>query len=241
MNSSNDLRAEKKSTSPLASLFWWSLIFSSLTALGILSWTSSIYTFSNPQEKISYKILTKLDRLPPIQKFSKSSPPQSKVGYRSPRELIDSEFSNLSGVHLIYQNDILLKNYIQNYKEENSIYYIKGDFIITKVRELDNSDTITDGLAIKANSKNFNKADVIILLPFENFNMKNELLGSEVSLKSNHFSSVVNVSVNKENKTTFTIIPIVYGKFEINDNLSLNLTPPKKLNIEGQWPIVFKN
>ena len=241
MNSSNDLRAEKKSISPLASLFWWSLIFSSLTALGILSWTSSIYIFSNPQEKISYKILTELDRLPPIQKFSKSSPPQSKVGYRSPRELIESEFSKLSGVHLIYQNDILLKNYIQNYKEENSIYYIKGDFIITKVRELDNSDTITNGLAIKANSKYFNKADVIILLPFENFNMKNELLGSEVSLRSNHFSSVLNVSVNKENKTTFTIIPIVYGKFEINDNLSLNLAPPKKLNIEGQWPIVFKN
>ena len=241
MNSSDSLRAGKKSDSRLASLFWWSLIISSLTALGILSWTSSIYIFSNPQEKISYKILTKLNRLPPIEKFSKSSPPQSKVGYRSPRELMESEFSKLSGVHLIYQNDILLKNYIQNYKEENSIYYIKGDFIVTSVRELDNSDTITKGLAIKADSQKFNKADVIILLPIENFDIKNELIGSEISLKSNHFSSVVNVSVNGAKKTTFTIIPIVYGQFEINDNLVLNLTPPKKLNIEGQWPIAFKN
>jgi hypothetical protein len=154
---------------------------------------------------------------------------------------MESEFSKLSGVHLIYQNDILLKNYIQNYKEENSIYYIKGDFIVTSVRELDNSDTITKGLAIKGNSQKFNKADVIILLPIENFDIKNELVGSEISLKSNHFSSVVNVSVNGAKKTTFTIIPIVYGQFEINDNLVLNLTPPKKLNIEGQWPITFKN
>ena len=88
--------------------------------------------------------------------------------------------------------------------------------------------------------KNVLALDINIVMKL-NFNIKNELVGSEISLKSNHFSSVVNVSVNGAKKTTFTIIPIVYGQFEINDNLSFNLAPPKKLNIEGQWPIVFKN
>ena len=79
--------------SNLASLFWWSLAISTLSALAILSWVSSIYIFNNPSEKIPYKILSKFDKLEPIEKFSKSSPPQSKIGFRSLRELMETEFS----------------------------------------------------------------------------------------------------------------------------------------------------
>ena len=240
MNSSDKLRAYKNSNSPFVSLFWWTLIILSLTALAILSWTSSIYIFSNPQEKTPYKILTKLGRLEPIQKFSKSAPPQSKIGYRSARELLESDFSNLTGIHLTYQNEQLLKNYIQNYKDENSIYYIKGDFIVTDIRQLNDTDKITKGLAIKAVSKNFNRTEIIILLPSNDSTPKAKIIGQEISLKSNHFSSIVHVSVDKKEKTIFTAIPIVYGPFKIKDSIVVNLAPPEILNIEGYWPIEFK-
>ena len=41
--------------SNLASLFWWSLTISTLSALVVLSWVSSIYIFNNPSEKILIK------------------------------------------------------------------------------------------------------------------------------------------------------------------------------------------
>ena len=37
----------------------------------------------------------------------------------------------------------------------------------------------------------------------------------------------------------FTLIPIVYGNFKLTNSQSLNLIPPKELNIEGNWPIKF--
>ena len=48
--------------SNLASLFWWSLTISTLSALVVLSWLSSIYIFNNPSEKVPYKILTQTHR-----------------------------------------------------------------------------------------------------------------------------------------------------------------------------------
>ena len=92
MKTGNERKGYGDQKPKLASLFWWSLTISTLSALVILSWVSSIYIFNNPSEKIPYKILSKFDKLEPIEKFSKSTPPQSKIGFRSLRELMETEF-----------------------------------------------------------------------------------------------------------------------------------------------------
>ena len=224
----------------LASLFWWSLTISTLSALVILSWVSSIYIFNNPSEKIPYKILSKFGKLEPIEKFSKSTPPQSKIGFRSLRELMETEFSNLSGVYLDYQNKKLLKNYIENYKIKNSIYYVKGDFKITNTKILDKSDLITNGIAIEANSKNFPKTAVIFILPaLQDQNVETDLIGQDLTLGTDIFSSVINVSTTSNKRMTFTVVPIVYGNFKLPNSLTVNMSPPLKLNIDGNWPLDF--
>lgn len=224
----------------LASLFWWSLTISTLSALVILSWVSSIYIFNNPSEKIPYKILSKFDKLEPIEKFSKSTPPQSKIGFRSLRELMETEFSNLSGVYLDYQNKKLLKNFIENYKIKNSIYYVKGDFKITNTKILDKSDLITNGIAIEANSKNFPKTAVIFILPaLQDQNVETDLIGQDLTLGTDIFSSVINVSTTANKRMTFTVVPIVYGNFKLPNSLTVNMSPPQKLNIDGNWPLDF--
>jgi len=224
----------------LTSLFWWSLTISTLSALVILSWVSSIYIFNNPSEKIPYKILSKFDKLEPIEKFSKSTPPQSKIGFRSLRELMETEFSNLSGVYLDYQNKKLLKNYIENYKIKNSIYYVKGDFKITNTKILDKSDLITNGIAIEANSKNFPKTAVIFILPaLQDQNVETDLIGQDLTLGTDIFSSVINVSTTANKRMTFTVVPIVYGNFKLPNSLTVNMSPPQKLNIDGNWPLDF--
>ena len=226
--------------SNLASLFWWSLTISTLSALVVLSWVSSIYIFNNPSEKIPYKILSKFDKLEPIEKFPKSAPPQSKIGFRSLRELMETEFSNLSGVYLDYQNKKLLKNYIENYKIKNSIYYVKGDFKITNTKILDNSDLITNGIAIEANSKNFPKTAVIFILPtLQDRNVGANLIGQDLTLGTDVFSSVINVNTTSNKRMTFTVVPIVYGNFNLPNSQTVNMKPPKKLNIEGNWPLDF--
>ena len=240
MKTGNERKGYGDQKPNLASLFWWSLAISTLSALVILSWVSSIYIFNNPSEKIPYKILSKFDKLEPIEKFSKSTPPQSKIGFRSLRELMETEFSNLSGVYLDYQNKKLLKNYIENYKIKNSIYYVKGDFKITNTKILNKSDLITNGIAIEANSKNFPKTAVIFILPaLQDQNVENDLIGQDLTLGTDIFSSVINVSTTANKRMTFTVVPIVYGNFKLPNSLTVNMSPPQKLNIDGNWPLDF--
>ena len=184
--------------------------------------------------------MSKFDKLEPIEKFPKSAPPQSKIGFRSLRELMETEFSNLSGVYLDYQNKKLLKNYIENYKIKNSIYYVKGDFKITNTKILDNSDLITNGIAIEANSKNFPKTAVIFILPaLQDQNVETDLIGQDLTLGTDIFSSVINVSTTANKRMIFTVVPIVYGNFKLPNSLTVNMSPPQKLNIDGNWPLDF--
>lgn len=239
MNRNQDRSGFENQKSNLVSFFWWSLLISILTAVVVLSWVSSIYIFNNPNEKIPYKILNHFNKLEPIKKFSKTSPPQSKLGFRTLRELMEKEFSNLSGVYLSFQNERLLKNYIQNYKIKNSIYYVKGNFKISNIRALNKSDLFTQGIAIEANSKKFPKTSAIFILPTAKSQKLDDLIGSDLILSSDAFSSVLHLENTSEEKMLFTLIPIVYGNFKLTNSQSLNLIPPKELNIEGNWPIKF--
>ena len=152
---------------------------------------------------------------------------------------MEKEFSNLSGVYLNFQNERLLKNYIQNYKIKNSIYYVKGNFKISNIRALNKSDLFTQGIAIEANSKKFPKTSAIFILPTAESQKLDDLIGSDLILSSDAFSSVLHLEYTSGEKMLFTLIPIVYGNFKLTNSQSLNLIPPKELNIEGNWPIEF--
>ena len=92
----------------------------------------------------------------------------------------------------------------------------------------------------KANSKNFPKTAVIFILPtLQDRNVGADLIGQELTLGTDIFSSVINVNTTSNKRMTFTVVPIVYGNFNLPNSQTVNMKPPKKLNIEGNWPLDF--
>ena len=70
-------------------------------------------------------------------------------------------------------------------------------------------------------------------------NFEADLIGQDLTLGTDVFSSVINVTTSSNERMTFTVIPIVYGKFKLPNSLTVNMNPPKKLNIDGNWPLDF--
>lgn len=220
-------------------LFWWSILIVTLAAVASLSWTFSTYVFDHPNKKIPYKILTKLNKISPIEKFSPQDPPKAKMSFSSARSLMEEEFSNFSGVHLSYLNDILLRDYIENYKRSEGVYYLKGSITVTRSRKLTESDLFTKGIALCGTCDDFPKATIELILPSTLSISENLIpLGSKFTIQNDNFSCLVHLRKPTDKTICFTLVPITYDKVSVSKTESIKLSPPQTLNIEGTWPII---
>lgn len=222
-------------------LFWWSILILTLAGIATLSWTFSTYVFDHPNKKVPYKILTKLNKISAIERFSPQDPPKAKTSFATSRSLMENEFSNFTGVYLTYLNDIFLRDYIENYKRTDGVYYLKGTFTITGSRPLTESDLFTRGTVLSASCDDFPKASVTLVLPS---NSKDQApptpKGTQFSLQNNDFSCLLHVRKPTEDSIHFTLLPITYNNFKISKTRSIRLNPPPTLNIDGSWPPIIE-
>jgi hypothetical protein len=222
-------------------LFWWSLLILTLAGVATLSWTFSTYVFDHPNKKIPYKILTKLNKISAIEKFSPQDPPKAKTSFATARSLMENEFSNFTGVYLTYLNDLFLRDYIENYKRTDGVYYLKGTFTVTRSRLLTELDLFTRGTVLSASCDDFPKASVTLILPSTSKSLDLPAPeGTKISLQNNDFSCLLHVKKPTEDSIHFTLLPITYNNFKISKTRSIRIDPPPMLNIEGVWPPIIK-
>ncbi len=219
----------------LGSLFWWTIAIILLGICAILSWTLSIYIFNHPNKVIPYKILIKLDKIPPPKQFAIDAPPPGR--FHTPRSLLENQFADLGAEHLNYTNDRLLRNYLENFRRSEGVIYISGKFNVDYVRQLNSDDLFTQGLVCRAHAENFPNASVEVVLPCRQKTSLDLIKpGQLFDLTNNFFAALVNVSRPSDELICFTLVPIVYG----NKNLAggkLTMRPPSQLNIQGRWPL----
>ncbi len=223
----------------LPPLFWWSILIVTLAAVATLSWTFSTYVFDHPNKKIPYKILTKLNKITPLEKFPPQDPPKAKLSFSSARSLMEEEFSNFTGVYLSYLNDNFLRDYIENYKRTEGVYYLKGTFTVTHSRQLTKSDLFTKGTVLSGNCDSFPKAYIELVLPSSSPGPDTLIpIGTKFSLQNDDFSCVLHVRKPTDESICFTLIPITYNKISVSKTRSIGINPPKTLNIDGAWPLI---
>lgn len=223
----------------LPPLFWWSILIVTLAAIATLSWTFSTYVFDHPNKKVPYKILTKLNKISPLEKFPPQDPPKAKISFSTARSLMEEEFSNFSGVYLSYLNDIFLRDYIENYKRTEGVYYLKGTFTVTHSRKLTETDLFTKGTVLSGNCDDFPKAYIELILPSNSPTPHNSMpLGTKFSLQNEDFSCLLHVRKPSDESICFTLIPITYDELSVSKTLSFKIAPPSTLNIDGAWPLI---
>ncbi|MFP6874410.1 MAG: hypothetical protein VCA55_12990 [Verrucomicrobiales bacterium] len=223
----------------IGSLFWWTIAIILLGICTILSWTLTIYIFNHPNEPIPYKILTKLDKIAPLQQFTLDTPPPGK--FHNARSLLENDFAGLETAHLKFTNDILLRNYLENFRRAENVIYISGKFSVDYIRELNSGDLFPQGLVFRGHAENFPKVNVEVILPTREITSPSLIkTGHLFDLAGTFFAALVRVSKPSDDSICLTLVPVVYGEKNLAEG-KIEMHPPEQLNINGNWPLTSPN
>lgn len=221
-----------------SSLFWWTVAITLLLGVATFSWFFSIYVFAHPEKPFNYRLLTRFEKLAPPERFSALAVPtgafiESKEGY--------GRYFSLSEKHLAVDNALLKRRYLTNYEEESPVY-MKGKFRITDVRPLTETDAFTAGFVAKAKSHDYPNVVIEYLFPMSAAPANPAEIfarGDDLTLdRSSTFASVIHVAKLEDEIVSFTLVPLVYGTYEVSGVGNIALSPPSQLNMKAPWPIM---
>lgn len=218
--------------------------------VGILSWVFIPHVFENPHKPDNYEMLSKIGRLPKIKAFSALRPPEGEIG--TVKNLY-ANFVSIESHKLVELNERLIKNYIGNFKYDYANIYIKGDFRVISSRALNDSDVITEGIAIKAEAFTTGTTTgkergypvwVEIILPNAPAeSAEHTKPGDLIEINKNpYFASILHVQrlegEYNDAILNLTVIPLVYESvWKPAHGPNFVISPPEKLNFNNQFPI----
>src|SRR4051812_7634899 len=109
-------------------LFLWTVFILILIGAAFACWIGSFYIFGHPEKPQPYKLLRKLNKIEPPKRFEVTAAPPGEF---YPAKKLFEKFANMKSLELQQENDLLLRNYIKNYKETKKLVtYITGRFEI---------------------------------------------------------------------------------------------------------------
>ncbi|MCB1063576.1 MAG: hypothetical protein KDN20_11725 [Verrucomicrobiae bacterium] len=247
---SREAREEREDN--IGSLFLWSVAIVVLLGLNAFSWVFCMYVFGNPEVPFCYKLLTKLEKLDPIESFDPVSAPRGKFhGAKS----LYLEYFDLGSDKLNAYNGALKRFYLKNYLERDDVTYISGTFTVESSRELRTEDVFPHGVAVRLKAEDFPAAHLDLVLPSpEDAVIPKEHFrpGDIVQIPESAFcAAVLHVQRLDNDQICFTAVPLVKRDDEKREDGSvtntryqtpaetlLTIIPPEKLNLEtGKWPI----
>ncbi|MCB1224764.1 MAG: hypothetical protein KDK99_03025 [Verrucomicrobiales bacterium] len=216
-------------------LFWWSILITLLMGLATFCWFFSIMVFQHPEKPFNYRLLSRMDKLPVLRKFSAYTAPRGAT--RTSSDLL-SHYYTYTPEQLFVSNEILKRSYIRNYDKQEPPIYVTGEFQVVSIRPLGERDLMSKGWVIRTRAVDLEDVDVEILLPGLKSEAPPYVLGKKLKLdRKNTFAALVNVDRLGEDRVCASVVPLVYGGFEGSEGISLALDPPKVLNMEAKLPM----
>lgn len=128
-------------------LFWWILVNTLAIAFAITSWVVCLNLFRDPVHPLSYKMMLKVGRLSPLENFAESSPP--KAQHTFDQISLDAFANSLPASEWEQFNRSLRRAYLSNFKKEEQLAYVTGDYRILSVRKLTSEDFLSPGLLLE--------------------------------------------------------------------------------------------
>ncbi len=229
--------------------FWWLLANALALCFAIISWALCLHVFGNPEIPRNYEILGKLGRLPELKRYTVLDVPNGNS--LAPRELYKKYFG-LTPESLTRVNSLLMRNYLMNFERPLLLTYIEGDYQITDVRRLGESDFIEQGAVVRAQAlvkpDDFTKAmpyPVFIEYVFPTSHDSAEKVFKKGDIltvkKSPNCAAIVHADTvvsGDDPALLLTVIPIAYGTYQISDKSSFAIEPPSKLRPAAGFPLL---
>lgn len=224
------------------SLFVWTIIILLLIGFALGCWIFSFYVFNHPEKAFSYSVLSKLKKVEPLKRFELTAAPRGE--FMTAKQLYE-RYSQMTNRELDRASDILLRNYIRNYKlTKDLVPYVIGSYNILDSYELTDKDIFPSGaLALAQSTDNpqvllehvftADQRDVPTL-------QRMLLTGLDLKLeRSADLSALINVTRLSDGRLQFTAVPIMYGSYASSTGPgSFSLEPPVALHPEDSLPLL---
>lgn len=228
--------------------YWWTLANTLAACLAVLSWVLCLHVFGHPEIPKNYEILEKLGRTDPPVGFSLQEAPPGESA--DPRALY-RRYAELNPSALASLNSALMRNYLKSLGEPGLIQYVEGNFIVTDVRTLTNTDLFQPGFAVRGQAMiqpdEFSEAapwpvTIDYLFPTQKkaaqewFRPGDQLAVSKVP----NCAMVLRVARDERGDTPvvqMTVVPIAMGEYQVGKDNAFTVSTPEKLNPSAEFPI----
>jgi len=237
--------------------FWWLLANIVAACFAVLSWFICLQIFQHPENPRNYEILRKLKRLPELKRYKDLDAPTANS--YTPRDLY-KKFNGFDDALLARLNPALLRNYLTNFQKPLLLSYVEGNYKVESVRPLKETDFFTPGFVVRARAMvkpdEFTVAapyPVIIeyLFPtadraaFSWFKPEDMLTVT----KAQNCAAVLHVSKvevkdeqgKPEQILCVTVVPIVYGNYQVGEGRSFSLDPADSFKPGASFPLFKAN
>ena len=224
-------------------LFLWTVFLLLLAALVFACWLGSFYVFGHPENPRAYRLLKKLNKLPPPNRFIVTKAP--------PGEFLEAQrlferYSPYTQLQLQRENEQLFRNYLRNYSETKKLVpYLTGKFVILRAYELQRTDLFNCGAVALTQSVDFPQLLAEVVYPMKSRSEVAEMLpllqsGLELRLQRTHdLSAILQVSHALDGRMQVTIVPLLYGTYALKNSFGIfALEPPENLNVGAGFPLV---
>lgn len=228
-------------------MFWWTVVITLLLGVATFSWIFSIYVFTHPEQPLSYRLLTRFERLDAIKQFTEKTMPGGRT--YSAKDIYQ-KFYAWSDRQLEVNNRLLRRNYITNYRDEKPLY-LRGRYKIVHARPLTGDDIFPHGLVARAvavteQNREFPNVMIEYVLPTEPGAVTaspfsaGDILEIDVGRDRHRlYSSLINVERLPEDSLLFTVVPLRYGPHQVDADQVITAVPPPLLNLNARLPITL--
>jgi hypothetical protein len=224
-------------------LFLWTVFLLLLAAVVFACWLGSFYVFGHPENPRAYRLLKRLNKLPPPARFLVTKAP--------PGEFLEAQrlferYSPYSQLQLERENEQLFRNYLRNYSETKKLVpYLTGKFVILRAYELQRTDLFSCGAVALTQSVEFPQLLAEVIYPVKNKGDVPEMLallqaGLELRLQRTHdLSAILQVGHALDGRMQVTVVPLLYGSYALKNGFgSFALEPPETVNVGAGFPMV---
>lgn len=224
-------------------LFLWTVFLLLLVAFCMACWIVVPYIFNHPEQPFAYKILTKLKKVRPPQRFNVNAAPQGE--FISAEKLL-TRLNAMTTPELRDFNLDLFRHYLHNFYPvgRTVIPYLTGRYNIIESYQLQPNDLFTSGVVALAVSQETPKVLIehVFTAPPETAPLikRNLPMGMDLELlRTFYLSAVINAEKLPDGRMLLTVVPLNYGSYGIKGSSSgFNLEPPTTLHLAAGLPII---
>ena len=231
-------------------MFWWMLANTLAIAFAISAWIICLNLFRDPTHPLSYKWMLKVGRLDPIAAFTD----KGEIKLPKPKETFDvtqleENFLDRSQTSLDSNNHKLKHGYLTNYKKNDALFCVSGNYRILETRDLGEGDFITDGLVAHTQAVIFPEKDadpvpypVFLDIVFPTSDDASTVItqGKIIELKKNpNFVALLHVEskdIDDGKSIQVTAVALHAMEYTGEEGSAFTIKPPEKANPAGNLP-----